>query len=115
MHLPNFTSLPEDSEIDLRYFDEDRSGAYGPVKRWCLLAEIEKVIPYLRPMFSAKDKAGRQLLVTMYLDNEVALPDFWHKYCRPGNVVAIMYANSHVFMDGQTGIRVEEVESIKVH
>jgi hypothetical protein len=114
MHFPTFTSLPEDSDIDLRYYDEERSGIYGPVKHWCLLAEIVEPIPYFRPMFTAKDKAGKEFLVAMYLDNDVALPDFWHKHCKPGNVVAIMYANSHIFVDGQTGIRLEEVETLKV-
>lgn len=114
MHFPTFDSLPEDSDIDLGYFGEEYSGVYGPVKHWCLLAEIVEPIPYLRPMFTAKDKAGKEFLVAMYLDNDVALPDFWHKYCKSGNVVAIMYAWSHTFMDGQTGIRLEEVENIKV-
>ena len=113
-HFPTFTSLPDDSDVDLRYFDEECPGVYGPVKHWCLLAEIVELVPYLRPMFTVKDKAGKQFLVSMYLDNDVALPDFWHKHCIPGNVVAIMYANSHNFMDGQTGIRVEEVGTIKV-
>jgi hypothetical protein len=114
MHFPNFTSLPEDSDIDLRYYGEEYYGVYEPVKHWCLLAEIVEPIPYFRPMFTAKDKAGKEFLVAMYLDNDVALPEFWHKYCKPGNVVAIMYACSHNFVDGQTGIRLEEVENIKV-
>ena len=105
MYFPTFTSLPEDS---------DRSGANRPVKHWCLLAEIVKLIPYLRPMFTAKDKAGKEFIVTMYLDNGVALPDFWHKYCKPGNVVTIMYAKRHNFMDGQRGIRVEKLGTMEV-
>ena len=114
MHFPTFNSLPDDSDIDLRYYGEEHYGVYGPVKHWCLLVEIVKLIPYFRPMFTAKDKAGKEFLVAMYLDNDVALPDFWNKYCKPGNVVAIMYACSHSFMDGQMGIRVEDVENIKV-
>ena len=114
MHFPTFSSLPEDSDIDLRYYGEEYNGVYGPVKHWCLLVEIVEPISYFRPMFTAKDKAGQQFLVAMYLDNDVALPDFWNKYCKPGNVVAIMYACSHSFMDGQSGIRVEDVENIKV-
>ena len=65
-------------------------------------------------MFTAKDKAGKEFIVTMYLDNGVALPDFWHKYCKPGNVVTIMYAKRHNFMDGQRGIRVEKLGTIEV-
>jgi hypothetical protein len=114
VHFPTFSSLPEDSDLDLRYFGEECSGVYGPIKHWCLLAEIVEPITYFRPMFTAKDKAGKEFLVAMYLDNDVVLPDFWHKYCKPGNVVAIMYACSHIFVDGQIGIRVEEVGTIKV-
>ena len=114
MHFPTFNSLPEDSDVDLRYYGEKYYGVYEPVKHWCLVAEIVEPIPYFRPMFTAKDKAGKEFLVAMYLDNDVALPEFWHKYCKPGNVVAIMYACSHNFVDGQTGIRLEEVENIKV-
>ena len=113
MHFPTFSSLPDDSDINLEYFGEF-SGVYEPVKHWCLLAEIVEPIPYFRPMFTAKDKAGKEFLVAMYLDNDVALPDIWHKYCKPGNAVALMYAYTHAFVDGQTGIRVEEVETIKV-
>lgn len=116
IHFPTFTSLPDDSVIDLGCYGEENNGIYGPVKHWCLLAEIvERTgLPFLRPMFKAKDKAGEEFMVAMYLDNDVALPEFWHKYCKPGNVVAIMYACSHNFIDGQIGIRLEEVENIKV-
>jgi hypothetical protein len=113
MHFPTFNSLPDDSDIDLRYYGDKYDGVYEPVKHWCLLAEIV-TIPYFRPMFTAKDKAGKEFMVAMYLDNDVVLPDFWEKYCKPGNVVAIMYACGHGFMDGQMGIRVEDVENIKV-
>jgi len=65
-------------------------------------------------MFSVKDKAGKQFLVAMYLDNDVTLPEIWQKYSKPGNVMAIMYADQHHFMDGQIGIRVEEMETVKV-
>lgn len=114
VHFPTFNSLPDDSDLDLRYYGEIYYGAYQPIKHWCLLAEIVEPVPYFRPMCTAKDKNGKEFLVAMYLDNDVALPDFWHKYCKPGNVVAIMYACSHYFMDGQAGVRVEEVENLKV-
>jgi len=116
MHFPTFSSLPDDSDFDLGYYGEEHYGVYAPVKHWCLLAEIvERTgIPFLRPMVTAKDKAGKEFLVALYLDNDVVLPDFWHKYCKPGNVMVIMYACSHSFMDGQIGIRVEDVENIKI-
>ncbi|KAF8804031.1 hypothetical protein BYT27DRAFT_7143713 [Phlegmacium glaucopus] len=113
-HFPTFAELPEDDDLDLDYYDEERSGVFGPIKHWCLLAEIVEPIPYLRPMFTVKDKTGKQFLVAMYLDNDVTLPDIWQKYGKPGNVMLIMYASRHIFVDGQIGIRVEEVGTVKM-
>jgi len=100
----------------MRYYaDPGNYGVFGPIKHWCLLVEIVEPIPYLRPMFKVKDKAGNQFLIALYLDNGVELPPIWKKHCFPGGVIAIMYANKHFFMDGQLGIRVEELENIKVN
>lgn len=65
-------------------------------------------------MYLVKDKAGKQFLVALYLDTGVEIPSIWKKHCFPGSVIAIMYATRHFFMDGQHGIRVEELENVKV-
>ncbi|KIM44316.1 hypothetical protein M413DRAFT_443324 [Hebeloma cylindrosporum] len=65
-------------------------------------------------MYLVKDKAGKQFLVALYLDNGVEIPAIWKKHCFPGSVIAIMYATSHSFADGQHGVRVEELENIKM-
>ncbi|KAF8966137.1 hypothetical protein BDZ97DRAFT_1658154 [Flammula alnicola] len=112
-HFPTFAELPEDDDIDLRYYDDPSYGVTGPIKHWCLLVEIVEQIPYLRPMFTVKDKAGKQFLVAFYLDNNIVQPKIWEKRCKVGGVIALMYATSHYFADGQHGVRVEEVENIK--
>ena len=114
-HFPTFDELPDDDDLDLRYYDDPENyGVYGPIKHWCLLVEVVEPIPYLRPMYLVKDNAGKQFLVALYLDNGVEIPAVWKKHCFPGSVIGIMYATRHFFMDGQYGIRVEELENVKV-
>jgi hypothetical protein len=115
-NFPTFDELPDDDDIDLRYYtDPGNCGVFGPIKHWCLLVEIVEPIPYLRPMYKVKDRSGKQFIVVLYLDNGVQIPALWKKHCFPGGVIAIMYATRHFFRDGQHGIRVEELENIKVN
>lgn len=65
-------------------------------------------------MYLVKDKVGKEFLVALYLDTGVEIPAISKKHCFPGSVLAIMYATRHFFVDGQHGIRVEDLESIKV-
>jgi hypothetical protein len=74
-----------------------------------------ETIPYLRPTYKVKDNAGKHFIVMFYLDNGVEIPAIWKKHCFPGGVIAIMYANHHFFLDGNHGIRVEELGIIKVN
>ena len=115
MFFPVFPDLPGDDDLDLRYYDDPGSyGVIGPIKHWCLLVEIVQKIPYLRPTFKVKDKDNNELLVVFYFDNDVKMPAIWEKRCKEGGVMAIMYAVAHDFLDGQHGVRVEEVENVKV-
>lgn len=116
-YFPTFTDLPLDHDISMRPFiSPDYYGiSQVPLKHWCLLVEIIELIPWpLRPMWRVKDKDGKELLVACYFDQDVEIPKSWEKHCRPGGVIAIMYALTHVFADGQIGIRAEDVQNIKV-
>ncbi|KAF8197116.1 hypothetical protein BJ912DRAFT_1140725 [Pholiota molesta] len=114
-HFPTFLELPDDNDLDLRYYEDpyEAGGVVGPIKHWCLLAEIVEVIPYMRPMFRVKDKANNEFLVACYFDTHLKMPPIWEKRCKKGGVIAILYATSHYFMDGQNGVRVEEMEYVK--
>ena len=109
--FPTFLNLPSDNSLDLKYYN-DKLGE--PTKHWCLIAEIVEVVPHFRPMLKLKDKAGRVFLVTCYFDYEQGMPHEWTKHARKGNSLSIMYAEKHVSMDGQQGIRLEDVERVKV-
>ncbi|KAF9524217.1 hypothetical protein CPB83DRAFT_861638 [Crepidotus variabilis] len=114
-YFPIFSSLPEDHKLDERYFSApDADGGSGPLKHWCLLGEITEIIKYSRPLYKVKDKAGKVFTVACYFDNDQARPQ-WMKYTKPGNTISVMYADKHFFMDGQLGIRLEDVERVNVY
>lgn len=101
-YFPIFSELPEDDDINRADW------------HYCLLVEIIEIIPYFRPMFKVKDKVNKEFIVTFYFDNGTEHPEEWKKNCKPGGVMVIKYALRHSFMDGQIGIRAEDVEHIKV-
>ncbi|PPR01735.1 hypothetical protein CVT26_013182 [Gymnopilus dilepis] len=114
-YFPNFNDLPQDHDISVRPFTSP--DYYGisqvPLKHWCLLVEIvEEVWWPARRMWQVKDKDGKQFLFACYFDTNVELPRSWEKNCKVGGVIAIMYALRHMFMDGQVGIRAEELQNI---
>ncbi|KAF9483722.1 hypothetical protein BDN70DRAFT_918273 [Pholiota conissans] len=108
-YFPTFDQLPYDNDVSPRYYAcRPSDGAYAPIKHWCFLVEIVEKVKWIRPTFRVKDKNGRELLVMCYFDSDFETPSIWEKRCKQGGVMAMMYANFHNFMDGQTGIRVEE-------
>lgn len=117
MHFPTFAELPDDYDLDLRYYDDpgsDSDGITEPIKHWCLLAEIVQQIPHVRPVFSVRDKADERFTVGLFLGSRAVIPQNWARRCRTGGVIAIMYATAHDFVGGQHGVRVEEVENVMV-
>ncbi|KAK7063859.1 MYND-type domain-containing protein [Favolaschia claudopus] len=80
---------------------------------WCFLAEIHEIVPYVRPMYTVKDKTGAERLVVFYLDNGTPTPTAVKK-SRETYTMCIMDAVKHQFMDGQVGIRVEDEKSVKI-
>ena len=116
-YFPTFSELPDENELDLRYYSDpfdSGSGVASPVKHWCLLVEVIRQIPWIRPMFMVKDGAGQQFLVAFHLDSDQPSPKEALKHAKPGNTMSIMYAEQHFFMDGQHGIRLEGVKTVKV-
>ncbi|KAH8099842.1 hypothetical protein BXZ70DRAFT_222042 [Cristinia sonorae] len=117
-YFPTFNNLPEDDDLDLRYYDDPHNmGRYGPTKHWCLLGEIVQPIPYFRPMLRVRDKVGKEFLLAFYLDSDQGIPKDMLRHMKPGNTISVMYADAHNFSDGQHGIRLEDsdVERVKVY
>ncbi|KAF9554898.1 hypothetical protein CPC08DRAFT_712468, partial [Agrocybe pediades] len=102
-YFPIFAEIPTDDDI------------YTADCHYCLLVEIVEIVPYLRPTFRVKDKADREFIVMFYLDRGTEVPrEEWKTSCRVGGVMMIKGAMNHQFMDGQVGVRVEDVEDVKM-
>ncbi|XP_006456569.1 hypothetical protein AGABI2DRAFT_139276 [Agaricus bisporus var. bisporus H97] len=113
--FPAFEQLPSDTPddgYDVDYFEFDEYlGIIEPIHHWCLLVEITEVVPYIRPTYYGKDVDGTAVFIVFYTDDrspQIA------RNCNVGDTLALMYAETHMFNDGQVGIRVDSDDYVKV-
>ncbi|KAK7063858.1 MYND-type domain-containing protein [Favolaschia claudopus] len=110
LNFPPYPNLPDERYLDKRYY----SRAGPPKFHWCFLAEIKNQEPWIRPTYyKVKDRNDKEYLVSFHLgdptrDQAVA------EMCRDGYTICVMYAERHLFADGQIGVRVEDEDSVKV-
>lgn len=104
----------DDDDINRRFFRASRvHGTKEPSLHWCFLGEVvEDLTLYLpRIVLGVRDKAGKYLRVAFYFDKGVT---FDYSRVRVGNVIAVLYAEQHFFLDGSHGLRLEEPSYVKV-
>ncbi|KAI2611901.1 hypothetical protein GGR54DRAFT_643143 [Hypoxylon sp. NC1633] len=80
-------------------------------KHWCLLGDIIQADTFIRPRIVARDNQGNQFVVAFYPDNPNDMPRLLKNF-KVGNTIAIFYAVAHQFLDGTTGVRVEDSDKI---
>ena len=87
-----------------------------PSKHWCFIGEIIENITVFRPGFLVKDKDGEHVTVHFYLDTAVvnAGGANFTKF-KKGSVMCVYYAHMRNFIDGNVGIRVEDMSNVKVN
>ena len=110
--FPSYMQLPEENDIDYRYYTEE---PFTPVIRqrrhWCFLAEIVDMMTILRLRLEVKDRDGFVLPVNFHTEDRgtAFLPK-----CRKGYTLAVLYGEQHAFADGTVGIRLEQSKLVKV-
>ena len=109
--FPTFDQLPYDNDFNTSFYEDDGLGILHPRHHWCFLAEITGCIPWIWPTYQAKDTNGYNILIAFHTDDRS--PHILDQ-CQVGDTIAIMYANSHISADGQSGIRVESDDMVKV-
>ncbi|XP_076454442.1 uncharacterized protein LOC143289327 [Babylonia areolata] len=73
------------------------------------LARLVKPHPYIfRHAWYLEDMKGQQVRIFFYLDHDVPEPYFRWQQLDVGNFVCLEHAYIHTFMDGTTGIRVDD-------
>ncbi|ROW01956.1 hypothetical protein VMCG_05593 [Cytospora schulzeri] len=80
---------------------------------WCFLAEIQECngIKFFRYRTVVKDDKDKVMFVSFYPDS---YEGFDWKKLKKGHTLAIMYAMQHRFLDGTSGVRVEDMDDVHV-
>jgi hypothetical protein len=111
--FPSFDNCPDENDIDLDYYNQGNDGVFYPSRHWCLVGEITEVSFFIRPRLILKDKAGAEIILSFYLDNEEAMT-LDHDRLKQGHTVAVMYPQRHCFLDMSVGLRIEVANTVEV-
>ena len=115
-YFPPFDELCNENDLDFSYWkeDEDRD-IWVQACTWCFLAEITNdetsQIPFMRNRVWVRDRQGRDNIPISFYP-ERGLFDF--KTLKKGYTVCVMLAEQHHFLDMTTGLRIENLDTIKV-
>ncbi|KAI0086869.1 hypothetical protein BDY19DRAFT_335096 [Irpex rosettiformis] len=116
-HFPSFRDLPNDNVANFSYYHQSPPGSpiLLPTRHWVFLCEITRNISLMRPHFLVKDRTGTDTQVVFYIEgeNQAKFASICSQFV-VGNTLAVFYADSHYFMDGSVGLRVEDVSTVKV-
>lgn len=111
-YFPAFRDVPGDHIYDSRYYTDGEISHYK--KNWCLIGEITEASTLMRPRLVVRDRNGASFVVALYLDKDVDASRILSKF-KTGYTVALMYALGHLFLDGTTGVRIEDEDEITVN
>ncbi|KZV60403.1 hypothetical protein PENSPDRAFT_644311 [Peniophora sp. CONT] len=108
-YCPDWDHLPWENSLNTRFWT-NKHGYYGPSHHWAFVGEIIENLTLLRPSFLLRDREGKEVFIIFYLDNgtQANFKDF-----RVGRTVVLYYAEKRQFVDGQVGIRIEEMSRAK--
>ncbi|KAI5794097.1 hypothetical protein FPQ18DRAFT_235112, partial [Pyronema domesticum] len=77
-------------------------------RHWCLLGEITEIVPWpVRLCIHIRDMDNEELMVS-FNDDQRGATFARHPNLKPGSTMAFLYPEFHAFMDGQTGLRIEQ-------
>jgi hypothetical protein len=108
----NFADLPNEYEVDPRFYDGFDRQDCSPRSHWCIIGEIVSSLNVLRLQMEVKDKNGAIFPLFFYTKSRGDEVPYSQR--KIGNTVVLMYAKNHTFLDGQVGIRHEEDTYFKV-
>lgn len=86
----------------------------APYRHWCLMGQIVRVSGFVRFSLFIRTKFDDEVAVHFYLDNDCVPKTFAFKDAQVGHTAVIMYAERHDFLDGSTGIRQEDPNTVAV-
>lgn len=110
--FPSFEDLPDENDIDLRYYESQDGFHFTPTKHWCFLAEIVEVEHFLRYKLAVKDKSAASAHIMFYTEGRGS--EVPSSLMRVGNTIAVLTPHVHGFLDMTVGIRHEEPSMLRV-
>lgn len=111
--FPPFSDLPVDNGLDEDYYQESLSGVWVYSRTWCFIAEIydDSLPPIpIRRRVLVRDRLGEELPIFFYPECGC----FDYSTLKNGRTVAILFAERHHFLDLSVGLRIENLDTIKV-
>lgn len=110
--FPSFNDLPDEYDLQSEYFEGRDMANRKPSRHWCFLAEIQDVTAFVRLQMTVKDVDGAVL--PLFFHTKRRGGELVQSQIQKGYTVAILYAVRHAFMYGESGIRHEDPQMIKV-
>ena len=117
VHFPPFSELCSDNEIDYRYYDEMDLGTYGYSCTWCFLGEItwDRLTSIsgvnLTKKVVVRDRDGQADIPIAFYPEEGS---FDYATVKNGHTFCAMFALQHYFLDMSIGLRIEDLNLVKV-
>ncbi|KAH8699373.1 hypothetical protein GQ44DRAFT_753649 [Phaeosphaeriaceae sp. PMI808] len=109
--FPGFAALPNSNSVDLDFYEEV-DGTYQPLRRWCFLGEIVDSITLHHLELELTDVDGKN--IPLHFNTDGRGIELAPAQIQKGYTVAVLYAQRHVFMYGDPGIRHEDPQKLKV-
>ncbi len=115
-----FDELPSDQMLDPHYYRPSIQGNMVAIRPWAFLGEITHdsmaQLPFMRNQVLVKDIDGKENIpISFYVDYSINPTNFYFKDLKVGHTLCVRYGQSHWFLDGTHGIRIERLNSVEVY
>ena len=114
-HFPAFRHLGIDNDPDIDYWYEKMPGNFTQACTWCFLGEITCDELSQRRVFLnrvlVRDRKGQDNIPICFYPKQ-GLFDF--RTLKKGHTICVMLAVQHYFLDNTVGLRIENLNTVKV-
>ena len=114
-HFPPFRNLPHEYHFEEGYWKENDDGLVQPACSWFFIGEIVRdeasQVSFLRHTIEVQDRAGRDhIMIAFYPESG----HFDYRALKKGSTILVADAQRHDFMDGSSGLRIEDLNTVSV-
>ncbi|KAL2888291.1 SET domain-containing protein [Ceratocystis lukuohia] len=107
----SFLDLPHECIPEPDFYEGTRNNNFRPLRHWCFLGNITDFSTIVRLHFQLEDLDGS--IIPLFFHTPGRGQEVENHHTKIGSTIAILYPVHHVFMDGRTGIRLENPQMFK--